>query len=273
MDYILYILIFCIGTLFGSFFTLAVYRIPIRQDITHTRSYCPKCNHKLGFFDMIPILSYVFLGGKCRYCKEKIRIRYLLLEILSGIVFVLFAVSIKLSIYTLNIPMIIYFVVGLLYIATMFIIAGIDKERIRIEKPVMLFGFICVTIYMMYLYIVEKDTNVYRYVIYLLFTCFFMLFSNIYLRKKGKDSYPIDILTLSMLMVLFTYETVYIYTVIISLTAIFIQLLLHKITIKKVKMVKKKEMKENKIPIGFYMCTANIVTLIITNFFIFYNVL
>ena len=49
MDYILYLLIFCIGALFGSFFTLAVYRIPIGQDITHTRSYCPKCNHKLGF--------------------------------------------------------------------------------------------------------------------------------------------------------------------------------------------------------------------------------
>ena len=60
MDYILYLLIFCIGTVFGSFFTLAVYRIPLRQDITHTRSYCPKCNHKISFWDMIPILSYVF---------------------------------------------------------------------------------------------------------------------------------------------------------------------------------------------------------------------
>ena len=88
MDYILYLLIFCIGTVFGSFFTLAVYRIPLRQDITHTRSYCPKCNHKLSFFDMIPILSYCFLGGKCRYCKEKIRPRYLILEILSGLIFV-----------------------------------------------------------------------------------------------------------------------------------------------------------------------------------------
>ena len=99
MDYILYLLIFCIGALFGSFFTLAVYRIPIGQDITHTRSYCPKCNHKLGFWDMIPIFSYVFLGGKCRYCKEKIRPRYLLLEVLSGLVFVLFALSIKFSIF------------------------------------------------------------------------------------------------------------------------------------------------------------------------------
>ena len=58
MDIILYILLFCIGTVFGSFFTLAVSRIPIGQDITHERSYCPNCDHKLGFLDMIPIFRW-----------------------------------------------------------------------------------------------------------------------------------------------------------------------------------------------------------------------
>ena len=98
MNIILYILIFCIGALFGSFFTLAVYRIPLGKDITHERSFCPNCNHRLEFLDLIPILSYLFLGGKCRYCKQKIRPRYFLLEIMSGIVFVLFAMSLKLNI-------------------------------------------------------------------------------------------------------------------------------------------------------------------------------
>ena len=265
MDYIIYLLIFCIGTLFGSFFTLAVYRIPLRQDITHTRSYCPNCNHKLGFWDMIPIFSYIFLRGKCRYCKQKIRIRYLLLEILSGVVFVLFALSFKLSIFTWNTSAIVYFVVGLLYIATLFIIAGIDKEKIRIEKPVLLFGFICVILYMMYLYIVEKDTNIYRYVIYLVVICFLLLFSNLYLRKKGEDSYTIDILTLLLLMVLFTYETVSIYTVSITLIAISVHLIIHKI------LNRKKVKKENyKIPIGFYLCASNIIMLLITNAVNFY---
>lgn len=269
MDYILYLLIFCIGTLFGSFFTLAVYRIPLRQDITHTRSYCPNCNHKLGFLDMIPILSYVCLGGKCRYCKQKIRIRYLLLEVLSGVVFVLFAFSMKLSLFTLNPSILVYFVFGILYIATLFIIAGIDKEKVRIEKPVLLFGFICVTIYMIYLYIVEKDTSMYRYVIYLILSCLLILFSIYYLRKKGKDSYPIDVLILSMFMVLFTYETVYIYTVVITLLAVGIQILLHKIEDKKIKSIKKDSDKVSKIPVGFYMCTANIVSMIVINLLVF----
>lgn len=270
MDYILYILIFCIGTLFGSFFTLAVYRIPLRQDITHTRSYCPNCNHKLGFWDMIPVLSYIFLGGKCRYCKEKIRIRYFLLEILSGIVFVLFAMSIKLSLFNIEVEKTVYFIFGILYIATIFIIAGIDKEKIKIEKPVVLFGFICVGIYMVYLYIVEPDTSIYRYVIYLFESCILLLFNIFYLRRKGHDSYSIDILILSIIMILFTYELVFIYTAAVTLLAIAMQMILQKIMLNRSSAIKKMD-NNSAIPIGFYMCVANIVTLLITNFTIFYR--
>lgn len=271
MDYLLYFLVFCIGATFGSFFTLAVYRIPIKQDITHTRSYCPKCAHKLSFIDMIPILSYVCLGGKCRYCKEKIRPRYILLEILSGLAFVLFAASIKFSVFSMNYQTVTYFGFGLLYLATLFIIAGIDKERIRIEKPVLLFGFICVTLYMIYLYIVENDASIYRYVIYLVLACLLLLFSIIYLKKKAKYSYAIDILILSMLMVLFTYETVYIYTVITTLLAVSIQLLIKHLCNKKSKILRKVKVENSKIPIGFYMCTANIIILIMMNFVLFYR--
>ena len=274
MDYILYLLIFCIGTVFGSFFTLAVYRIPLRQDITHTRSYCPNCNHKLSFLDMIPILSYTFLGGKCRYCKEKIRPRYLMLEVLSGIVFVLFALSIKFNIYSIlvaDMQVIAYMIMGFLYIATLFIIAGIDKENIKIEKPVTLFGFICVVIYIIYLYIVGIDTNIYRYVIYIMLFCLLTIFSTIYLRKKSKDSYPIDILLLLILMVMYTYEVVCIYAIIITLIAIAMQLLLKKADTTKSKYVKIDNEQSSKIPVAFYLCTANIITLILTNLYIFYR--
>jgi len=76
MNIYLYTIIFIMGALFGSFYTLAVYRIPKKIDITHTHSFCPNCGHKLGFFELIPILSYIFLGGKCKSCKQKIRPRY-----------------------------------------------------------------------------------------------------------------------------------------------------------------------------------------------------
>lgn len=97
--FLIYFIFFLIGITFGSFFTLAVYRIPLKQDILYTRSYCPKCNHRLEFLDLIPIFSYLFLRGKCRYCKEPIRIRYLLFELLTGIIFLCVAIRVGLNIF------------------------------------------------------------------------------------------------------------------------------------------------------------------------------
>ena len=267
MNIILYILIFCIGALFGSFFTLAVYRIPLGKDITHERSFCPNCNHRLEFLDLIPILSYLFLGGKCRYCKQKIRPRYFLLEIMSGIVFVLFAMSLKLNILQTETNTWIYFIFGLLYLASLFIIAGIDKEKIQIQKSVLLFGFV---VQAMYLYIVEKNTNIYRYVIYLTIICILMLVDIFILRKKTKNSYTTEILLLCMLLLGFTYEINTILSIIFTLLCISFQLILKKIKEGKNKTVKK-ENQTAKIPIAFYLCVSNIICLILSNFYILAN--
>jgi len=83
------IFIFITGLMFGSFFTLATYRIPRKIDIVKSRSYCPNCKHKLGFFDCFPILSYVSTIGRCRYCKRPISIRYPLIELASGLSFLI----------------------------------------------------------------------------------------------------------------------------------------------------------------------------------------
>lgn len=83
------IFVFITGLMFGSFFTLATYRIPRKIDIVRSRSYCPNCKHKLGFFDCFPILSYISTIGRCRYCKRPISIRYPLIELASGLVFLI----------------------------------------------------------------------------------------------------------------------------------------------------------------------------------------
>ncbi len=139
MNIIIYITIFVIGTLFGSFFTLATYRIPKKQDITHTHSYCPNCNSKLGFFELIPILSYIFLKGKCKHCGKKISPRYIIFEIMSGLTFLLFGLSLNINIQS-NINLYIYFICISLYLTFIFLIAGIDKENRKIEKSVLIFG-------------------------------------------------------------------------------------------------------------------------------------
>ncbi len=271
MNIILYIFIFCIGALIGSFITLAVYRIPLKKDITYEHSFCPNCNHKLSFFDLIPILSYIFLGGKCRYCKQKIRPRYFFIEILSGLVFVLFAMSLKMDLFNTNLSTIVYFIVGLLYFTTLFIIAGIDKEKIKIQKGVLLFGYIVQAIYIIYLYIVEKDTNIYRYVIYLTVICLLILIDTYILRKKLKDEYFIQILLLCIMFLIYTYEIVTYSTILLTLITIAIKLILQKIFTKKHKTVIKTEKKQTIIPVGFYLCISNIICLLIINFNIFYR--
>lgn len=144
---------------------MAVYRIPLKQDITHTRSYCPKCNHRLNFLDLIPILSYIFLGGKCRYCKERIRPRYIILEISSGLAFLLFARILNINIFDIDILKISALVFGILFFSTIFIQTGIFKEHKKINKGVFNFGIIIEIIYMIYLYIL--NTSIYRYIIYI----------------------------------------------------------------------------------------------------------
>ncbi len=162
------IMMFIMGSFFGSFFTLAVYRLPLKKDITHERSFCPNCNHKLGPLDLVPVFSYIFLGGKCRYCSEKIKIRYLLLEVLSGIVFVLAYLSYNME-YPLLDPLrtikLIDFVMMYVILA---IIAGIDKERVIIQKNVLMVGFCANLIYNTYLYyglnlqnVLEVNVNIF----------------------------------------------------------------------------------------------------------------
>lgn len=89
LNIILILCMFVMGSLFGSFFSLATYRLPRKQDIVATRSYCPNCKHRLEFFDLIPVFSYLFRGAKCKYCSDPISPRYFLLETINGVLFVI----------------------------------------------------------------------------------------------------------------------------------------------------------------------------------------
>ena len=253
----LYIVIFAIGTLLGSFCTLAVYRIPLKKDITHENSFCPTCGHKLAFLDLIPVFSYLFLRGKCRYCNEKIRIRYFLLEIFSGLLVLLFAISINFSFYKIELDKIIYFVFGIFYIVTLTLIAGIDKERIQIQKSVIIFGFICEVIYILYLSIVV-NANIDRYAIYLFFMLILLLTDTYLLKKKQKSSYTIQILILMLLIMMFTTIETVMFTAIITLIIIAIAT------------TRRRKTQNKQLPIGFYLCVSNLAMLIIQNFAYFY---
>lgn len=80
-----------IGAVVGSFANVVSVREAKGEDFVHGRSYCPHCQHTLCAFDLLPIFSYLFLRGKCRYCKQSISIRYFLVEMIFFILFCLVA--------------------------------------------------------------------------------------------------------------------------------------------------------------------------------------
>ena len=84
----LYLIIFFIfGSIMGSFYHVIATRLSKGKSIITPASHCEKCNHQLKWYELIPIISYIIQGGKCRHCKEKLPLSYLLMEICTGILF------------------------------------------------------------------------------------------------------------------------------------------------------------------------------------------
>lgn len=269
MNLFLYIIIFIMGTLFGSFYTLAVYRIPRKIDIIRTHSFCPNCNHKLGFFELIPVLSYIFLGGKCKECKQKIRPRYFILEFLSGIAFVLIAFCLKIDAYNLNIDTIIRFAFIVLYLVAIFLIAGIDREYRKIEKGVLYYGFAVSCSYIIYLCIMGQ-ASIHRYVMYLVTLIILLIIDSETQIKKAESSYSLEILMLIIVMLINTNEIVTISSIIIVFLAIGITKIVYYL---KNALNKSKKEHKNMIEIykfGYLFSLTNII-LFIGNLYFMYH--
>ncbi|MEG2181658.1 MAG: prepilin peptidase [Oscillospiraceae bacterium] len=88
-DALIYGYFFLVGSCFGSFVNVVIYRVPRKISIVKGRSFCPKCGHPLTALDLFPVFSWLFLCRKCRYCKAPISARYPQVELLGGIFAVL----------------------------------------------------------------------------------------------------------------------------------------------------------------------------------------
>jgi len=103
MDTFLNFTIFIFGLIIGSFLNCVIYRLTPRQynggGLLRGRSFCPHCKHVLSWLDLIPVLSFLFLRGKCRYCQKPISLQYPVVEIATGAVFLLIILAVS-NIYT-----------------------------------------------------------------------------------------------------------------------------------------------------------------------------
>lgn len=89
LELIPYIIIFIFGITIGSFLNVCIYRIPLGESIVMAPSHCMTCGRKLKWYDMVPVFSWLVLGGKCRNCKSKISVQYPIIEGVNGILYVM----------------------------------------------------------------------------------------------------------------------------------------------------------------------------------------
>ena len=89
MGIVIGVFFFLYGIVLGSFFNVVGLRVPKKESIVSPPSHCTVCNRKLGVLDLIPVFSYLFLKGKCRGCGTKISPIYPIIELVTGILFVL----------------------------------------------------------------------------------------------------------------------------------------------------------------------------------------
>lgn len=259
MEILIYFLIFMMGAFMGSFASLAVYRIPIGQDILIKHSYCPNCNAKLTTIDLIPVFSYLFLRGKCRHCKQKIRMRYLILEVFSGLAFLTFILSLDLNIMDISIWHLVSILFGTLYLIALILIAGIDKERKYVQKSVLIFGLLVSTAYTAFKYFLTSTFEI--QVAYLALTILQIMC--IYFVSKWKQpNYIVQIFMLLPMMIVMTKYDIVIWTIIVTLLIIIIYFILGKI--------KNKPLDINNFSIAYILCVVNIIILLTNNFYINY---
>ena len=107
--------IFVFGLAFGSFLNVCIYRLPRGLSVVAPRSACPQCQHPIAFYDNLPVLSWLILGGRCRHCKARITPRYLLIELLTGALFLACYGFVGLTLSTLKYCVFSFLLLGLIF--------------------------------------------------------------------------------------------------------------------------------------------------------------
>ncbi len=138
MEILMNIYVFILGIVFGSFFNVCIFRIPLNQSIVNPPSHCTNCKIRLKPKDLVPIFSYLFFCGRCRYCKREISIRYPLVESLTGIIFLMIYNTYSFSIETIY---------CLFLVSILIIITFIDIDNYIIPDGLLMIGVAFIVIF------------------------------------------------------------------------------------------------------------------------------
>ena len=146
-----YVIFFILGSVMGSFFHVVATRMSNEESIVTPSSHCHICDHKLKWYELIPIVSYLIQGGKCRKCKETLPLSYLIIEVVTGILYVVCYHE-----YGFTNELII----SLIFVSILIIVIISDIEYMIILDEVLVFGSVITII--SYLILYGLDITVYH---------------------------------------------------------------------------------------------------------------
>ena len=132
----LYLIIFFIfGSVMGSFYHVIATRVSNGKSIVTPQSHCEKCNHNLKWYELIPIISYIIQGGRCRNCKTKLPPSYLLMEVCTGVLFAVCFHKFKFSLELIE---------SIIFVSSLIIIIISDIEYMIILDEVLIFAIVAI---------------------------------------------------------------------------------------------------------------------------------
>lgn len=165
-------MIFIYGIVTGSFLNVCILRIPQGESIVSERSHCTRCSHVLHWYDLFPLFSYIFLGGKCRYCGAKISKQYPLVEALNGILWVISFLVLGWSLRTVCVCLLIsaLIVIAVIDFRTYeipiglnvaILVLGVAATALDFKNwPDHLIGAVCVSGFLLLLYFLTKGKGI-----------------------------------------------------------------------------------------------------------------
>lgn len=232
---------FIFGTIVGSFLHVVVERLPKSQSIVYPPSHCPHCRHRLAWYDLIPVISFALLKGKCRYCHVHISYYYPLVEIVTGLIFA--------GIYLFSVPMGLLAVFYLLAVSSIFIsIFFTDYKYGIIPLYSVLLGCLIV---LMYLVFTEQFSTILNHVLSGIgaFAFFFFLFAV----TKGRGMGFGDVMLVILLGLFLGFPLIALAIYLSFLTGAIISLFLIMTGIKK--------LRHDSIPFGPFLISGTFIAL------------
>lgn len=230
MNIIFYIILFLIGCVIGGLWAMQVRDIPQILDLRKTQYSNKKNNNKISYN------IYLLLGG---------------------ILIVGLANILNINMFEFDLPNFIIYVFAIIYISTLVIVAGIDKNYTKIDKKTLAFGIVVSIIYMLYLSVADMlsiKLNIFYLVLYILL----LIVDSFLLRRFANDSYIVNLLMICVMILVFTDLKTLIFTLVMAVIAIGIYVLITNCQKRK---NGNKKLKVNQIPVGFFVTSCNIIVL------------